>query len=102
MLPGSYEIEFDQEQLSFDVNGIEAFIFCNDWISEISSLASHAETLLGGLGVHGYGDTFSPAVPDYMAQSNIRFLKKYMGYELVERPLKSQRYNTTYIDESMI
>ena len=53
MFPGTYEIEFDQEQLSFDVNGIEVLLFCNDWLSEISSLASHAATLLGGLGVHG-------------------------------------------------
>ena len=37
-----------------------------------------------------------------MAESNARFLKKYMDYELVERPKKAWRHNTTIIDQDFI
>jgi hypothetical protein len=77
-------------------------LFCNDEINQIKSIYSHIATLIGGLGVHGSSEAFQPAVPEYMAEANRKFLKKYVNYDMVERPQKSWRHNTTVIDKDLI
>jgi hypothetical protein len=45
---GSYEA-FE----TFEFNGIEVYVFCEDLITELSSLFSHFISFFGGLGIHG-------------------------------------------------